>query len=50
MLRSALFGELIRAAALDTARATLPQQEGPMSRGAYLRRGMRGAIELRGRV
>jgi SAM-dependent methyltransferase len=50
MLRSARFGELIRAAALDTARATLPQQQAPMSWGAYLRRGMRGAIELRGRV
>jgi len=50
MLRSARFGELIRAAALDTARATLPQQGSPMSWGAYLRRGMRGAIALRGRV
>ena len=44
MLRSARFGELMRAAALDTARAYLPRQQ-PMSWQRYLRRGVRAALE-----
>lgn len=53
MLRSARFGELIRAAALDTARAALPQHVPPpptMSWQSYLQRGMRAALERRSRV
>jgi len=49
MLRSARFGELMRVAALDTARAYLPSQA-PMSWQRYLRRGARAALEWRSRV
>lgn len=54
MLHSAKFGELIRAAALDTARAYLPQhvtQPPPaMSWRTYLQRGLRAALERRTQV
>jgi hypothetical protein len=49
MLRSARFGELMRVAALDTARAYLPAHA-PMSWQRYLRRGARAALEWRSQV
>jgi hypothetical protein len=49
MLRSARFGELMRVAALDTARAYLPSQA-PMSWQRYFRRGVRAVLERRTQV
>jgi hypothetical protein len=50
MLRSARFGELIRAAGLDTARAYAPSAAQQMSWRSYLRRGVRAALRRRNRV
>ena len=50
MLRSARFGELIRAAGLDTARAYAPSAAHQMSWRSYLRRGIGAALRRRNRV